>query len=125
MAAGNLQLQFEQGADFRRSFELKDSTGSLQDTTNYTIRMEIQESETSSTNLIKVSNDGALDNTAGTSVTLGGSDGTFTITIPKSVYNTFTWNSAKYAIFVKAPGGSAIWVKLLKGDITLDKWVEG
>ena len=103
MTAAAYDFTIRQGATFQRVLTYKDAAGALVNLTGYTGRMQVRRGNT-------------LLATA--SVSLGGSAGTITVTIPKETTAALPVVEADYDLFLTSAGGLADC--LLAGTLTVE-----
>src|ERR1700676_788738 len=121
MSAGTYNLCIDQGATYSRVFTWSAGTccgvgtaGAAPapvDLTGYTVLMQIRPYALSTT----------LYYDASTVITLGGTAGTITLTIPEATTETFAWWSGVYDMILTSAGGIA--TRLLQGTVTVSPGV--
>ncbi|MBU2249196.1 MAG: hypothetical protein KKD77_20785 [Gammaproteobacteria bacterium] len=114
MPAGYYSFIMEQGADFIRDITYKDSAGALVNVTNYTARMDIRSSLSSSTSLISLT-------TENSRILVTGVSGLFTWTLTAAETMALNFNSGVYDFEIIDPFGEV--ERLLQGKVTLSKEV--
>ncbi|NWJ94581.1 MAG: hypothetical protein HXX20_02265 [Chloroflexi bacterium] len=120
MSAANYNLEIEQGASFNRTFKITKG-GIVQNTSGYNVLLEIKANAQDTANLMKFANDGT--GTSGTTVVLGGADGTITLNATTALIKSLTWTNATYSMFITAQGGTGTAdEKLLTGIVVVQKW---
>ena len=111
MPAGKHNLQIEQGAQFTTTFTWKDSSGDPVDLTSYSARIKFKE-EKGGTEL--------YDSNTNSDITLGGTAGTITLTIPTADTANFTFDNGLWDLEMTLSGEVT---RLLEGRVYLSKEV--
>lgn len=114
MAAGTYNFTIEQGTTFSREIVWKDDQDNPIDVTGYTARMQIRSSVADATVLLELTSENGR-------ITVGTTDGKFTLSITDADTTAITWASGVYDLEVI--DGSSDVTRLLKGTITVDKEV--
>jgi len=113
MGAGNYNFCIEQGTDFERIFTYKNAAGVVIPVTGYGARMKIRKSPDSANPILSLST-GA---TGG--ITVGTTDGTFTVAITDTQTAAMDFDNAVYDFEIIDTNLKVI--RLLKGQVTLSK----
>ncbi len=112
MVAGIYKLEIEQGETFTRLLTYEDSEEALINLTGYTARMQIRKTADSTDYLLSLT-------TENSGIALGGIAGTITITITAAQSANLPIGTARYDL--ELISGSGVVVKLLKGDVTVNR----
>lgn len=122
MSAGHLDLVIEKGATFSKILTWKDSEGSLVNLTGYTARMKVKESYSSSSAILDLT-------TENSKISLGGANGTITITVSATDTAALTANmnlkeiiSELYVYDLELISGSTV-TRLLQGNVYVSEEV--
>lgn len=91
-------LTIDQGATFVRTFTWTDAAGDPIDVTGYSAEFQVRESTRSPDVVLSAS-------TAGSTISVSGGDGEFTITIPASSTRSVPEGSYVYDVEITSPGG--------------------
>lgn len=110
MPAGNYDITIEQGATFSLVFTWRDSAGSLVNVTGYSARMQVRKSPSSPTVLLDLS-------TTGGGITLGGTNGTITLSASAATTAALSPSPAVYDLEMVSPGG--VVTRLLAGKVNI------
>jgi hypothetical protein len=113
MAAAPYDITIEQGATWRTTLTVKDSTGAVVDLSGYTARMQIRPSVESTTVLLELATaDG---------ITITGPAGQIALVISAAATTGIAWTGAVYDLELTAPGGDV--TRLLQGRVAVDREV--
>lgn len=93
-------IKIKKGTTYEHVFTFVDSAGAAISVTGYTARMQIRESVDAAAYLYE-----AL---SGGDITVGGSDGKFTLSIPAATTTAWTFSSGVYDIEIVSPAGKVI-----------------
>lgn len=107
-------MLIEKGATFSKVITYKDSNGNAIDLTGYTARMHIRETVDSADTILELT-------TENSRITLGGVNGTITLSIADSDTTTITQKKAFYDLEIISSGG--VVTRLIRGDITISNEV--
>lgn len=112
MSAGTYNFTIEQGTTFQQDFVWNIDNVAV-DVTGYSARMMVRSSVASST---------VLDswNTDNGRMTIGTSDGRFSIFLPSTDCAAIEWTTGVYDIELVSPAATPIVTRILKGTITID-----
>lgn len=110
MSAGTYNFTIEQGATFTRTLNWQNPDGSAINLTGYTAKMQARDK---SGNIL-------IDFGASGTLTVNGSAGSVTITLPAAVTTALTFDSCKYDLKLTSVSNVA---RLVQGTITLSKEV--
>ncbi len=111
MAAAKYDLTIEQGADFSKSFVLKNPDGSVKDLTGHTARMQVRQYVFEDTVLLEAT-------TANGGITLNVVTGTLTVKFSSALTSALTMKSGVYDIELINSTGEVN--RLLKGSVSFD-----
>lgn len=114
MGAGVYNFEIEQGVDFERIFTYKTAAGVAVNVTGYGASMKIRKSPDSANPLL------SLGTGATGGITVGTTDGTFTVAITDTKSSALDFDSAVYDFEVTVPVTLKV-IRLLKGQVTLNK----
>lgn len=114
MPAANYDFEIEQGATFQRVISWKDSSGNPINLTGYSARMQCRKNRSAPTPIFTAT-------TQNGKLSISGSQGIITLSIPASETDLFDFSSAVYDLEIESSGG--IVTRLLEGAVTLSKSV--
>lgn len=115
MTAGRLNLTFEVGAKFSKQLTWNDSTGSPIDTSLYTAEMQIRQTASDATVLLRLTSVGPGP-TEGT-ITLSGVDGGILLEVGADVTDDITWASGVYDLEMTLISDPTCVIRLLQGNV--------
>ena len=115
MAAAQVDLVIEQGSTFVQQFLWTNSAGQAADLTGYIGRMQIRQTQASTTTIANLTS-------ANGGITTGGTAGTVTINISATDTAAMTFASAVYDLELVAPDTVTV-TRLVQGSVTLSKEV--
>jgi len=105
MPAGTYNIIADQGATFARSLVYKDSTGTPVNLTGYTAKMQVRPIPGSTDLVLELS-------TSNGRITLGGSAGTVTLSVPAANMN---FSAGEYAYDLELTSGAGAVTRLVMG----------
>jgi hypothetical protein len=111
MPAAIYNLTIEQGADFSKSFVLKNPDGSVKDLTNHTARMQVRQYVFEETVLLEATTENG-------GITLNVVTGTLTVKFSSALTSTLTMKAGVYDIELINSTGEVN--RLLKGFVNFD-----
>lgn len=97
----NIDLDIYQGATFDKTYQWQDSNRDPVDLTGYTARMQIRSKHSAADYLLEITTEG----TTSKRVILGGTEGTYQITIASNITEAFDWGAGVYDLELVSPGG--------------------
>ena len=120
MGAAKYDFPIEQGSSFKLVFTYKDADGNPVDLTNWCGRL-VWKTNASETMTFSTSHD-----STDYKFTLDGPNGKFTLLLPASATNDYTFNTAKYDIELQSPddfyaNGGNFTTRILYGSVTITK----
>lgn len=95
-----VNIKIKKGSTYEHTFTYVDSSGAAISVTGYTARMQIRETIDATAYVYQ-----AL---SGGDITVGGSDGKFTLSIPAATTAAWTFASGVYDIEIVSPAGKVI-----------------
>lgn len=113
MSAGTYNITIEQGARWTRVLTVE-TDGEAWNLTGYSARMQIRK---------KVGGDLYVELTVGDGITLGGAEGTITLTIGATDTAALDFSSGRYDLELIPASGEDDAIRLLQGTVTLSKEV--
>lgn len=114
MASKHYDILIEQGSTFYLTVNVKNPDGTVKNISSYTGRMQIRPSFNSTTIYVDA-------NTGNGMVTILGSQGQVTVTIPGNTTDTYSWSSGVYDLEID--NGSGDIIRLVSGSVSLSQQV--
>lgn len=109
MASGKHIFVFEQGASIERVITWTDSKGVAIDNTGYTAAMQVRKEHASAGTILSFSSPA--------DITVGGTDGKFTLVVASAVMTAAPVGRFVYDFEITSPGGSV--TRLLEGPLII------
>lgn len=114
MTSKKFDILIEQGSTFYLTVNAKNPDGTAKNLSGYSGRMQIRPTYNSSTLYVDATTSNGM-------ITILGSQGQVTVTIPGATTDSYSWNSGVYDLEVDNSGGDII--RLVSGSVSLSKQV--